>query len=82
MTFIDWTAIELNNYLSDFVKLYLSSWNVKKKQQELKKEILKRENNYGILFNINILILTGDFLKILEDSLKGINEDFQKNIII
>lgn len=80
-TFIDWTGVELNNYLSDFVNFYLSSWNAKGKQQELKKEIFKKFDNNETLFNLNILILTGDFFRILNDSLKGLNDDFQKNIL-
>ncbi|MEA2088492.1 MAG: phosphotransferase [Patescibacteria group bacterium] len=80
-TFIDWTGVELNNYLSDFVRFYFSNWNVKEKQQLLKKEIFKKFGNDETLFNLNILILTGDFLRILNDSSNGLNSDFQKNII-
>jgi thiamine kinase-like enzyme len=81
LTFIDWTDIRLDNPLSDVVRLYLASWNVKGKQKELKKEALKRIKKSKRLFHLNIVILMGNFLKIIDDSLEGIENDYKKNYI-
>jgi thiamine kinase-like enzyme len=81
LTFIDWTDIRLDNPLSDVVRLYLASWNVKGKQKELKKEALKRIKNSKRLFHLNIVILMGNFLKILDDSFEGIENDYKKSFI-
>lgn len=77
MTFIDWTDIRLNNPLSDIARLYLASWNLKTKQKELKRLALKSISSNEILFHLNILILTGRFIKIINDSYKGTIEDFE-----
>ena len=81
LTFIDWTDIRLDNPLSDVVRLYLASWNVKGRQKELKKEALKRIKKSKRLFHLNIVILMGNFLKILDDSLEGIESDYKKGFI-
>ena len=81
VTLIDWTDISLGNSLSDISKFYLASWNVKSKQKELKKLALEKNNNNEKLFNLNILILTGEFIKILNDSYNGVIKDFENGDI-
>ncbi len=80
-TFIDWTDVSLSNPLSDVVSLYLNSWNDKVHQFLLKKTALKKIYNSEKLFSLNVLIFTGKFLQTLEDSLIGLNDDFQKKVI-
>lgn len=80
-TFIDWTDVCIDNKLSDITRLYLSSWNALEKQDYLKSLSLDKICNDEKLFNINIIILIGDFLKILENSHIGLNDDFEKKLI-
>ena len=81
LTFIDWTDIRLDNSLSDVARLYLASWNIKGKQKELKKEAYKKILKSKRLFHLNIVILMGNFLKILDDSSEGIESDYKKGYI-
>lgn len=81
LTFIDWTDVRLDNPLSDVVRMYLASWNVKGKQRGLKKEALKRISKSRRLFHLNVVTLMGNFLKILDDSLEGIELDYKKGYI-
>ncbi len=81
ITFIDWTDVCVDNKLSDVVRLYLSSWNVPRKQERLKSLSFNEILNSKDLFNVNIIILIGNFLKILENSHIGLNDDFEKKLI-
>lgn len=81
LTFIDWTDVRLDNPLSDVARLYLASWNLRGRQGELKKEALKRIIDSRRLFHLNIIVLMGNFLKILDDSSVGMEGDYKKGFI-
>ncbi len=81
ITFLDWTDAHLNNPFFDLAKLYFACWNVPFKKHELKRQALIKIKNDALLFNLNILLLGGNFLQILQDSLKGLEADYQQKIL-
>ncbi len=79
--FIDWTDVSINNPLYDVVRLYMSSWNAKDLQTELKLQALKNLHSNEKLFNLNILISTGKYLRVLENSSLGVRTEYTNGIL-
>jgi len=76
---IDWSDVHMNNPFYDFCTLYLFAWNRPAIQKKIKDTILASYSNLDDpdkLFLLNRILLTPRIIKIMEDSIISINQEW------